>query len=180
LQELESKSSTGVGKAALANLRRGIGKQPGELPELWGVLFENIPEELTATRGMTDAEWAIYTALTLFALHKQGSDGSVNVENISVGAAAAHLVKEEDDKERILKRLNIIATAVSKVDMAYHLRGLISLLKNDGIALDYAKLAKDLYVFCNPEWANDVKLNWGRDFYKELSKMRTKGEDNNE
>ena len=33
-------------KATLANLRRGVGKVPGELPEIWGVLFQNFPQAL--------------------------------------------------------------------------------------------------------------------------------------
>ena len=33
-------------RADLANLRRGIGKAPGDLPELWGLLFRDFPEEL--------------------------------------------------------------------------------------------------------------------------------------
>ena len=33
-------------RAMLAKLRRGIGKQPGELPELFEVLLEEMPDEL--------------------------------------------------------------------------------------------------------------------------------------
>ena len=37
VQELIRQKGTSGGRAALANLRRGIGKKPGEMPELWGV-----------------------------------------------------------------------------------------------------------------------------------------------
>ena len=40
---IEHGSSPGDAKAELANLRRGLGKQPGELPELWGSFLEDIP-----------------------------------------------------------------------------------------------------------------------------------------
>ena len=30
-------------KAILANLRRGVGHAPGDLPELWGVLLQDFP-----------------------------------------------------------------------------------------------------------------------------------------
>ena len=30
-------------RAALANLRRGIGRAPGELPELWGSFLQEMP-----------------------------------------------------------------------------------------------------------------------------------------
>ena len=48
-------------KATLANLRRGVGKVPGELPELWGTLFQNFPEELNEKASETEpskVEWA--------------------------------------------------------------------------------------------------------------------------
>ena len=32
-------------RAALANLRRGIGRAPGELPELWGSFLQEMPPE---------------------------------------------------------------------------------------------------------------------------------------
>ena len=52
-------------RADLANLRRGIGKAPGDLPELWGLLFRDFPEELMSSTGEpTWAEWAVSGALT--------------------------------------------------------------------------------------------------------------------
>lgn len=64
-------------KATLANLRRGVGKVPGELPEIWGVLFQNFPQALSEKASEIEpskAEWASYLALTLYALHQQGND----------------------------------------------------------------------------------------------------------
>ena len=153
----------------LANMRRGVGKAPGELPELWGLIFDRMPEELLGNQGHSDAEWAVYSALTLYALHQQGSEESVQAADISVGSAAACLVKSEDDTDRILKRLNLVATAVLQADLAYHLRGLIQLLKGESAKLDYARLAKELYLFRYPESANDIKLSWGRDFYRQIN-----------
>lgn len=59
-------------KAALAHLRRGVGRAPGDLPELWGIFLEGMPEELESQTGKpTQGEWAIYLALTLYALHSR-------------------------------------------------------------------------------------------------------------
>ena len=50
----------GSSKAQLAQLRRGVGKRPGELPELWGIFLRNMPEELMGKEGRPSyAEWAI-------------------------------------------------------------------------------------------------------------------------
>ena len=46
IQFLIRQKETSVGKAMLANLRRGIGKTPGELPELWGA-FLNCRQNFT-------------------------------------------------------------------------------------------------------------------------------------
>ena len=164
----------------MANLRHGIGKRPGEIPELWGMIFDNIPAELMGHNAASNAEWAIYTALTLYALHQQSNDTNMNQKDMSVGRAAARLVKNEDDTKRILNRLNLVVTSVSPEDLAYHLRGVVQLLKSENIPLDYARLAKELYLFYNQEWAGDIKLSWGRDFYSELHKPKEKENDNNE
>ena len=94
---LEMKND-GQRKAILANLRRGAGRVPGELPELWGEFLGDLPEELYGSkRGPSRAEWAVYTALTLFALHQQGHDPTqererMNQENVGLGAAAAKIL----------------------------------------------------------------------------------------
>ena len=60
-------------RAELAKLRRGIGHAPGELPELWEVFCWNAGE-LSGPQWPLRAEWAVYLALTLYALHQQGND----------------------------------------------------------------------------------------------------------
>ena len=52
-------------RAALANLRRGVGRAPGELPELWGSFLQEMPPEFfTQSGSATAAEWAVYLART--------------------------------------------------------------------------------------------------------------------
>ena len=51
LRENPDESGT---KAYLAKMRKGVGKVPGADPELWGILFEDLPEELIG-RGNTRA-----------------------------------------------------------------------------------------------------------------------------
>ena len=64
-------------KAILANLRRGVGYGPGEVPALCGIIFDDFNEDwLSRTGEPTQEEWAVYIALTLFALHQQSKDPS--------------------------------------------------------------------------------------------------------
>ncbi len=158
-------------KATLARLRRGIGKEPGELPELWPIIFEDLPHELESDTGhATRAEWAVYSSLTLYALHQQGhdtADESMNREGKFLGIALCELAGGDDDaKDRIKRRFDAMATAGDMPGTVYHLRGLVQLLKASDIPLDYVALAADLYSLQFEESAPAVKLKWGRDFYR--------------
>lgn len=178
-------------RAALANLRRGIGHTPGELPQLWGEFLQEMPEEMYGRYGQPSrAEWAVYTALTLFALHQQGRDPAkepMHCEGKSLGAAAAQLALEEDrttsnqdGMKRILKRLNAAATANSVAALAYYLRGLVQLLRAESVPLDYVMLAGDVYAYQSPDSVNAVRLRWGQDFYGTYYKNRKGEEEGNE
>lgn len=171
LSDFASDPNAGRVRAQLATLRRGVGRKPGDMPDLWGLLFADMPEEMMSrTAEPTAAEWATYTALTLYATHQQGTE--INRQNMHtgqdagrLGKAVARLVKNADDRERIARRFNAFATASDMTEAAHHLRGLIQLLRVEEIPLNYIRLAGDLYRFQNPEYAPDVRLSWGQDFY---------------
>lgn len=156
------------GKAMLAKLRRGAGKTPGELPELWGIFLNSIPDEMMSKNGEpTRAEWAIYLSLTLFALHQQGNSDSVHAEKISLGKAAAMLMNEptDDERERVLRRFGPVVTAKDMSELSHHLRCLIELMRSKGIKLDYVMLAKDIYDFQFDKGKKKTQLRWGQDYY---------------
>ena len=85
-------------KAMLAKLRRGVGRAPGDLPELWGFFLEGLPEKWESRGGPPSREeWAVYLALTLYALHQQGrstreEDGNMHKEGESLGRAIRKLL----------------------------------------------------------------------------------------
>jgi len=170
----------------LAKLRRGIGKQPGELPELLEVFLEGMPEEMYGKDGKPSyAEWAIYTALTLFALHQQGKDHPMsiagnaekNVAGNSLGAAAGQLVRRDMERESAIKRrFDAIATANDFTELAYHARGLLNLLRAEDIPLDYPRLAEDLYWYQFDEKKNRIRLRWGEDYYRNIQFYVENGE----
>lgn len=172
IMQLTARQDDSSARATLARLRRGIGKAPGSMPELWDVTLCELPETLMG-KGETPsrAEWAAHTALTLFALHQQGSDRKndcMHRDGASLGIAVRKLAPKEDAENyaSIKRRFDAAATADSVEEFAHHLRGLVQLLKAGGIALDYAALAKDLYRFQSPDARDDVRLRWGRDFYR--------------
>lgn len=184
IQHIFTDASDSSARATLARLRRGIGHIPGELPNLWGEFLLGLPEELQGKGSViSHAEWAIYTALTMFSLHQQGKSRAgekMHREGGTLGSAVAHLVQnEKEDRERIARRFYPMATSTDMVELSHHLRGMVTLLRNAGIPLDYVRLAEDLYDFQDPERVNAVKLRWGEDFYQDTKeKSNEKGQEN--
>ena len=168
-------------RAELAELRRGVGRQPGDLPALWGALLADMPEQLQGSNGPSKAEWAVYTALTLFALHQQGEAGvSMNQPGRTLGGAVRQLAEktaagQDWTESSVLRRFNALATAEEITEISHHLRGMVQLLsaaKDGGIPLDYPQLAADLYELqcTDPRYAQtpaNVRLRWGQDLYRD-------------
>ncbi|MDO4466873.1 MAG: type I-E CRISPR-associated protein Cse2/CasB [Bacillota bacterium] len=170
-------------KAILAKLRHGIGLIPGEDPNLWGILFEELPKEMLGRYGKpSKEEWAIYNALTLYALHQQGNEMStkdMNQKGISLGKAASMLVQSGDgsdgNRERISRRFNQIALADDIETLSYYLRTFIPMLRANKIPLDYPMLANDIFYYQFETSRHQIKLKWGQDFYS-LSKEEIEDE----
>lgn len=156
-------------RAALANLRRGVGRTPGELPELWGSFLQEMPPEFFNQNGnATAAEWAVYLALTLFALHQQSQEKSMWADGVGIGQAVRQLSnkqKEDPQESGAFKRFSALITADNIEEVSHHLRGLIQLLRREGLPLDYPQLAFDLFELQFPGSAPRVKLRWGQDYF---------------
>ena len=170
-------------RAELAELRRGVGRQPGELPALWGSFLAEMPEELRGIDGPSKAEWAIYIALTLYAVHQQGvnrAEGQMNEPGKTLGGAVRQLaeataVEQDWTKSSVLRRFNVLATADSIQAVSQYLRGMIQLLRRESIPLDYPQLAVDLYRLQFVESAPNVRLQWGRELFAgEKTKQKEK------
>ena len=155
-------------KAQLAQLRRGIGKRPGEIPELWGMFLKSMPEELMGKNGEPSyTEWATYTTLTLFALHQQGHSEPMHAEGEEnrLGRAVRRLIQNEEDEENVRLKLSIVARSDDMTEISYHLKTIVKLLRINDIRLDYVDFARDLYWFQFDKYVDRVRLKWGQDFY---------------
>lgn len=162
-------------KAELAKLRRGIGHEPGELPELYGSVLKNMPDNFWNGDGIiTKAEWSCYSALILYAWHQQGNDANTHgmhtMNRRSVGDAMRLLVHKSNDsnaEERMVKKLQMLLISNDMNEFVCHLKNIVSLLRRSQIALNYVELATDVYSFQFEESKNKVCLKWGQDFYRE-------------
>jgi CRISPR system Cascade subunit CasB len=167
---------TSWSKATLAKLRRGIGKEPGSVSDIWEITLGNLQENWQSKDGKpTFAENAIHTALTLFALHQQGKTKLMCVSGKdeegkwtgnSLGRAVRKLIHPEKNNEQAIKRrFDAVATSESFTELTHHARGLIQLLKSEDIPLDYPMFADDLYNYQFTDGANRIRLKWGQDYY---------------
>ena len=150
-----------------AKMRRGIGKAPGELPEIWDLTLNGLKGDMRGKDGKaSSAELAIHTALTLYALHRQGALQSVSGGSDTFGGAAARLIRKDALRlDSVKRRFNAAATSVDFTELANHARGIVQLLKAEGIILDYPSFASDLYYYQFPKTADNIRLKWGNDFY---------------
>ncbi len=188
LNELSMSNNAPKVRATLARLRRGVSLAPGADPDIWDITLAEIPTEIASLNGEpTRGEWAIQTALTLFALHQQGRDiktecmhqedivskddktiKSEGAKQHSFGCAVRRLAgdKDSDSFKAVRRRFNATVTSESIEEFVHHLRSMVQLMKAAGIRLDYVALAREIYLFQNPENRDSLRLRWGQDFYR--------------
>ncbi|MDQ1051965.1 type I-E CRISPR-associated protein Cse2/CasB [Streptomyces sp. V4I2] len=162
--------------AALARLRRGAGREPGALPDLW-TLVDTAPlhARLEGSRPLGEAELvraenALHAALTLWALHQQSRGARMHRPHTAtrpagLGAAVRRLMPPNDIDEPVRKRLVRAGIAPDLTSLSQRLRDLIVLLRRQDIPLDYGLLAGQLYVWQAPGGGDMVRREWGRSFH---------------
>ncbi|MDV6013054.1 type I-E CRISPR-associated protein Cse2/CasB [Haloechinothrix sp. LS1_15] len=156
-------------RADLAQLRRGLGKPAGSVPEIWEHTIGAVPESMAGSdsTGPSRAEQAAHAALTLFSLHLQSQAAPVHWQGVSFGWAVGLLAQRDRAREQaITRRFMAAATAQSVDELLVHVRGLIDQLKAAGIGVDYAAFAGDIAALLTPARRESVRLVWGRDFYR--------------
>jgi len=155
----------------LARLRANINREPGADASIWALTIKDVPGHPTGD-APTAEEWAVHTALTLFATHQQSLAQPVHGDGVGFGRAVRQLdslVERSADEgpSPIRQRFNAALTATSLSELHYHLRGLINLMRSSKtrIVLDYGMLADDLMQFQLPGSADAVRRRWARQFY---------------
>ncbi|MFI9462428.1 type I-E CRISPR-associated protein Cse2/CasB [Streptomyces xiamenensis] len=166
--------------ATLARLRRGAGKPPEDVPDLWGLvdtgaLYEDLPPGTRpATQGaetaLERAENALHVALTLWALHQQSRREGMHRRDeparpAGLGAAVRRLMPGQDIDEPLRRRLVRAGNAPDLTTLAQRLRDIVPLLRPADIALDYALLAHQLYRWQQTGGREEVRRAWGRSFH---------------
>ena len=167
-------SRTGPPGAELAALRRGLGREPGEVPAMWPFYTQ------ANDRGELTPEYAAeHAALSLYGLHQQSQRDSMHRDGVSIGKAVAVLRRRwggrsaqvQEDKvdwtrvHPIDRRFAAAATATSFSELVLHLRGLVTQLRGISQPLDYTQLYEDLLAWHSPVGATRVRRRWGMEYF---------------
>ena len=148
-------------RGALAELRSGLGKEPGQMARVHRHVVPYLPEI-----HYNQDRW-YYLIATLFGLHSKHKDsvdheskGKKWKEVWTMGRAFRPLRAKSDSMEaRFVALLN-----AHHDDLEDHLRNAVRLLKANEEPLDWFRLFDDLLQWNHPEGL--VQLRWARDFYK--------------
>lgn len=133
-------------RGALADLRSGLGKEPGQMVRVHRHVVPYLPQK------RYDDRWYYLTAALFGAYPKHGAGRSL-------GAAFQPLRPKSDSMEaRFVALLN-----THPDDLDDHLRHAVSLLKANEQPLDWFRLLEDLLQWDHPD--GHVQLRWARDFY---------------
>lgn len=156
-------------KAALAKLRKGAGKDITESLESWELVFSDLPEQLKGTDSKvgfhpSEAERAIHTALTTYAVHMQSKSQSMSIEGRSF-AVGARILMLKQDSEGVKRRFDSMITASDVTEFAYHARSMVQMMRQEDLGFDYPEFARDLYYLQLPNGSRNILIKWGEDFY---------------
>jgi CRISPR system Cascade subunit CasB len=133
LEDLARKEERGP----LAALRRGLGKKPGQAPEMYPYVVPWISER--SSRGWEDA---LYLVAALFAWHPLVWHRVEGEYSANLGASLS-LVARDTESESIEGRFVALLNAPS-ADLPVHLRHAIGLCKANEVPVDYVQLLGDL------------------------------------
>jgi CRISPR system Cascade subunit CasB len=158
--------------AALAKLRRAVHAGPGTDPSVWFETLDGVPAALLG-RGDTPSayETTIHATVTLHAIHQQSQRGRMHQLGYPLGRSIRLLSKRigsevPGNDSPVMRRFHALATASSLPEAMHHLRGLVTQLRGEEIALDYGLLARDLRRLQDRRTAPGVRLQWGREFHR--------------
>ncbi|HEY0805097.1 MAG TPA: type I-E CRISPR-associated protein Cse2/CasB [Pseudonocardiaceae bacterium] len=157
------------GVAALARLRRGVGKPPGTVQDILEYTFTPEFAEGALTDDPTVRETAAHVSMTLYAMHQQSQRQPMHRRGYGLGRSVRQLNGPDVDgpPSAVRRRFIALGTADDLDELVHHARGMVQLLRAHAIPLDYALLADQLVRWqYPPDGPAKVRRIWGRDFYR--------------
>ncbi|MDR1447365.1 MAG: type I-E CRISPR-associated protein Cse1/CasA [Candidatus Ancillula sp.] len=179
-QELEDSSQT---RAILAELRRFAGKNLDSALSAQKHVYTYLDYDKFECLSKWDQEKienAVFSTLTLYAIHAQGGaeDKLVHQKGAEFMQVAGNLrckldKQIESGSNGLNRKFESLMTAKQFGEVYYHAKSIVRLLKreNDN-GFNYIKLAKDFYLLqsTNPRTKGEVLRCWGRSYWQNRKK----------
>ena len=143
-------------RAALADLRRGLGRPPGDEPAMH--------RYVASWAGQARPRWAgdvYYLVAALFAHHPLPWNQDAGASNL--GTSFARLRDSGDMSSEAVERRFTNLLGVDAEDLHLHLRHAVSLLKSKDVPVDWRQLLDDLR-----RWGHEdrwVQRRWAQAFW---------------
>jgi CRISPR system Cascade subunit CasB len=142
-------------RAALAALRRSLGKSPGEAAETHRYVLRFNPEPWEET--------AFYLVAGLFAMHPENWPKKEDDKRLTNFGASFAWVRSKTDSDSSIERRFVALLDCHADDLADHLRHAVSLLKAKEVPVDWLQLLRDLRNWNHEE--RRVQRRWARAFW---------------
>ena len=140
-------------RAALAHLRRGLGKKPGAAPEMFPYVVPWLPTDVHPQE-----EAVYYTIAALFARHPS----STPTGNMGDHMAAAR----ENGREDAVERRFVTLLAAHPEDFSDFLRQTVSFLASKEIPVNWNQLFRDMRYWSHPDYGENVRKRWATAFWR--------------
>ncbi len=157
-------------RAALAHLRRGLGKPPKTAMEMFPYLGRFLSHDTKQNYENT-----VFIVAALFAYYPDAKHTKGNL-----GASLRELSEKSDSIE---KRFVALLNAETE-DLPYYLRQIIGLLKSNDVAVNWERLFKDVQYwnsdqrFVQQKWAEQFWGNYTNKNEEKQNSQPNKGETN--
>jgi CRISPR system Cascade subunit CasB len=158
LRDLEARED-GDARAALAALRRGLGKAPGEVAEVARYVMPFISDNDRPQRVA-----AYFRVAALFASHRLSWSPGDGQHLTNLGASFRRLAGPDGpDQNEGAKRRFVALLNAHPEELDRHLRHAVSLLKAKDVTIDWAQLLRDVQGWDDED--RHVQLAWARAFW---------------
>jgi CRISPR system Cascade subunit CasB len=143
-------------RAALAALRRGVGRSPGEPVEAARAFYRLLPGEVGY------AEDDFWLVATLFSLHPSTA-AEPEGRKPSLAASLARLARTDASKSNGAERMTMVLLRADRDELPHHLRRAVLLLRSAGVPVAWEQLLHDLRWWSAP--SSRVRQRWARDYW---------------
>lgn len=143
--------------AALAALRRGLGKPPGSVPEMYPYVYAWVGD----ARLSRTVEQDLFTVASLFAFWHQGRTWP-ELAGSCLGDAMRRMGYTQQNMDAAERRFRILLDA-DRSELPERLRHSLSLLRAHDVPIDWAELLQDMRNWeADDHW---VQRKWARAFW---------------